>query len=419
MNIAQVYHALLNIKTNKSPGPDLIPNKILKMFAFELAPVTTYIYNSSLMQGVFPHQLKLSIVRPIPKELPPTSIENELRPISLTSQISKNMEGFTIDSMIPQVIDQFDFKQFALPNKSTTHAIVYLLHQILAALDNGHNSFRLFFADFRKGFDTVDHNVIINELENLQVHPVLVCWIRVVLKNREQCVKIDSHQSLWTRVNSGLPQGTGLGPLLFAILVNPLLKDWFGRLKFVDDTTALEIVLRCSPSIMPLIVDVVSNFSSSRGMELNPRKCKEMIINFLQYRIPCDQSMLVNGQHVERVRSFRLLGVYLSEDLTWKIHVDHILRKANSRLFSIRLLKKAGLNHTDLIIFYCSVIRSMLEYASPVWADLPDYPCSYIETIQKRALKIYFPSRTLLRGIEDFHAQNIEMSTRRGMSKTY
>ena len=193
------------------------------------------------------------------------------------------MEGFTIDAMIPQVIDQLDIKQFALPNKSTSHALVYLLHQILAALDNGHNSIRMFFADFRKGFDLVDHNVIINELENLQVHPVLVCWIRVFLTNWEQCVKIDSHQSPWMRINGGLPQGTRLGPLLFAILINPLLKDWIGCLKFVDDTTALEIVPRSSPSVMPLIVDEISNFSSSLGMELNPRKCKEIIINSLQY----------------------------------------------------------------------------------------------------------------------------------------
>ena len=64
VNIGQVYHALHNIKTNKSPGPDLIPNKILKMFAFELAPVIADVYNSSLLQGVFPHQLKLSIVFP-------------------------------------------------------------------------------------------------------------------------------------------------------------------------------------------------------------------------------------------------------------------------------------------------------------------------------------------------------------------
>jgi hypothetical protein len=100
--------------SNKSPGPDLIPNKILKMFAFELAPVIADVYNSSLSQGVVPSQLKLSIVRPIPKVLPPTSIENDLRPISLTSQISKIMERFTINSLMPQVIDQLDPKQFAL-----------------------------------------------------------------------------------------------------------------------------------------------------------------------------------------------------------------------------------------------------------------------------------------------------------------
>ena len=74
VNIGQVYHALRNIKINKYSGPDLIPNKILKMLAFELAPVIADVYNSSLMQGVFPHQLKLSIVRPIPKVLPTSSV---------------------------------------------------------------------------------------------------------------------------------------------------------------------------------------------------------------------------------------------------------------------------------------------------------------------------------------------------------
>jgi hypothetical protein len=168
---------------------------------------------------------------------------------------------------MPQVIDQLDPKQFALPNKSTTYALVYLLHQIFAALDSGHNSIRLFFADFRKGFDVVDHNVIINELGN--VHPVLTRWIKAFLTNRQQCVKVDCHESSWKTANGGSLQGTCLGPLLFAILVNPLLKDWNGRLKFVDDTTALEVVPRCSPSLLPLVVEEISKFSSARGMELN------------------------------------------------------------------------------------------------------------------------------------------------------
>ena len=54
----------------------------------------------------FPDQVKLSIVRPMPNVLPSSSVENDLRPIPLTSQISMFMEGFTIDSMISQVTDQ-------------------------------------------------------------------------------------------------------------------------------------------------------------------------------------------------------------------------------------------------------------------------------------------------------------------------
>jgi hypothetical protein len=68
--------------------------------------------------------------------------------------------------------------------------------------------------------------------------------------------------------------------------------------------------------------------------------------------------MSINGQCVERIHSFKLLGAYLSDDLTWNTQVDHILKKANSRLFVLRLLKKAGLGHTDVITIYNLVPRA-------------------------------------------------------------
>ena len=91
-------------------------------------------------------------VVPIPKVSPPNTIEEDLRPISLTPQVAKIMEGFTLESLLSQIMDKLDSKQFGLPN-STTQALVYLMHQIHSALDKGHCSARVFFADFKKGFD--------------------------------------------------------------------------------------------------------------------------------------------------------------------------------------------------------------------------------------------------------------------------
>ena len=99
----------------------------------------------------------------------------------------------------------------------------------------------------------------------------VIRWIRSFLTSRELCVKIGSSASSWKHVNGGLPQGTKLGLLLFAVLINPLLNDWHGQIKFVDDATAVEIVPRCSPSLMPILVSEISQFASNRGMKLNEK----------------------------------------------------------------------------------------------------------------------------------------------------
>ena len=92
--------ALREIKTRKPSSPDCIPSSVLKLFAFELAPVTADLYNTSLEQGVVPSQLKSSLVVPIPKTTPPKTVEEDLRPITLTSQLAKIMEGFTLNLLL-------------------------------------------------------------------------------------------------------------------------------------------------------------------------------------------------------------------------------------------------------------------------------------------------------------------------------
>ena len=107
-------------------------------------------------------------------------------------------------------------------------------------------------------------------------------WIRAFLTRRKQCVRIRDKKSSFKCLNGGIPQGTKFGPILFAVLVNSLLRDWNFRIKFVDDLTTIEFIPRCSLSVTPLLVNDIYDYASTRSMQLNSKKC--MIINFLQYR---------------------------------------------------------------------------------------------------------------------------------------
>ena len=185
-----MYHSSKKIKVHKTPGPDDIPNRFLRDFALELSPVLSDIYNSTLKEGRIPELPRSSIVSPIPKIIPPKKIEADLRPISLTPQMAKVMEGFILEPLLDDITDKIDPCQIAMKSRSTTQALVLVLHNILEALDRGGCSVRVFFADFSKGFDLVNHNVLNEELEYLELRPSIFRWIRAFLTERKQCVRV-------------------------------------------------------------------------------------------------------------------------------------------------------------------------------------------------------------------------------------
>ena len=81
---------------------------------------------------------------------------------------------------------------------------------------------RLFFSDFSKGFDLVDHNALLHELDNLDVDPHWMRWIAAFLANRKQWVRVGTVLSPTIQLNGGIPQGTKLAHILFCILVNSM-----------------------------------------------------------------------------------------------------------------------------------------------------------------------------------------------------
>ena len=158
-------------------------------------------------------------------------------------------------------------------------------------------------------------------------------------------------------LNGGILQGTKIGPLLFAVMVNDLVMSWSPRAKFVDDLSVVEMVPRNSPSVLNFIVQDINQYSVTNNMILNLSKCKKMSVDFLQYNRCVLCPIIVGNKIVERVASFKLLGVYILRNLTWFTHVNYILKKANKRLYILRALRQSGVSVPDMVNIYCAVIR--------------------------------------------------------------
>ena len=189
--VEEVQLALKQIKVCKSVGPDNIPNTVLKEFALELAIVIQDIYNQSLIESYVPQLLRCSIISPMPKETPPLSMETHLCPISLTCTLAKVMEDLCCKRFLPQLEGKVDKHQFARKGMSTTDALISFLQPIFEAIDKGDNIARIFFTDFSKGFDRVDHNVLMENLQKLNIQPALSNWMSAFLSNRMQATRID------------------------------------------------------------------------------------------------------------------------------------------------------------------------------------------------------------------------------------
>ena len=142
-------------------------------------------------------------------------------------------------------------------------------------------------------------------------------------------------------LNGDIPQDTKLGPMLFAVMVNDLVQSWAPALNswMIGRFWRLYLAIR-RPSLLNVVVDGSHAFAVNNTMRLNPRKCKTMNVDFLHYNscVPCP--IAVGGSDIEQIPTFKLLGVHLSEDLTWTVLCGYIVKKANRRLYALKKLMK-------------------------------------------------------------------------------
>ena len=121
--------------------------------------------------------------------------------------------------------------------------------------------------------------------------------------------------------------------------LNDLLRDWHLRTKYVDDTTVLEVIPRNSLSMLDIVVRDIHEYCVSHKMKLNPKKCKEMVINFIANPSIVIRPTCTENQAVETVTTCKLLGVTIREDLKWNSHVHYFIAKVAKRLLCPKTIK--------------------------------------------------------------------------------
>ena len=215
-----------------------------------------------------------------------------------------------------------------------------------------------------------------------------ILWLCSFLSSRRQAVKFSSFITEWESTHVGVPQGTKLGPILFVIMINDLaLKSPLkaNHWKYVDDMSLSEVININidTPPRLQSGLDQISIWSKNNNMNLNPKKCKEMIICPLKNILDLD-SLSINNIPLDIVSSHKILGLKMMDTLKWNDNSKNTITKASKRIYIIR--------PQDLIHIYLTLIRPVLEYCCAVWSNsIPVYLSEKIEKVQKRVMRIVFP----------------------------
>jgi len=387
ITVSGVEKMLTGLNPNKASGPDQISPRLLKTLSKEIAPFLTKIFRSSLDTGMVPSDWRSASVAPIFKKGAKCKPSN-YRPISLTCIASKLMEHIIVSNLM----NYFDNKNILSPfqhgfrsNHSCETQLTGFSQEIFDNLESGKQT-DVIIMDFSKAFDKVDHQLLIYKLFKLGVNVKSTEWIRSFLSERTQNVIVEGHSSDTVPVMSGVPQGSVVGPSLFLAYINDLPDSLKSRVRLFADDTVVYLTINSKSDAETLQADLakLETWENTWSMSFNPEKCE--VIRISKKRNPIIHPYILHGIELNTTNSAKYLGLNISNDFSWKRHIEAVSNKANNTLkFIKRNVKTSNRNIKETA--YKTYVRPQLEYCATIWHPWQKTLTYKIEKVQRAAAR--------------------------------
>ena len=394
--------SLLNALPCKTCGLDFLPTSLLKACSFSFSQIITRLANLSFSEGVFPTLFKVAQISPILKKpnLDSSTLSN-FRPISNLNNISKILEKLFMLRVVDHVSSCDAFNSFQSAYRkgcSTETALLHTVNSIRLNMDASRATLAVGL-DLSAAFDTVSHSLLLQRLAvSFGFHGPVLLWVESYLSGRSQFVCIDNFHSSPLPLDSGVPQGSVLGPLLFSLYTAPVSRIFshfcVNFQQYADDILAYTPVdSSASPEISNLeaCLSCLCTWLSLNYLVVNQDKSETILFGSGKRLATLSdmKSVLVAGSPVTLSSSIKVLGVFLDNTLSMNCQIASVCKAAS---FHTRALShiRSSLNTKVANSIACALVHSRFDYCNSLYPSLSTSNLNKLRRAQNRVAKVVY-----------------------------